>query len=230
MINVLLATYNEAETISTTLKMVRSALKCLDIPHRIIVVDGNSPDGTSKVVKGLKYLDVHVVDEKCKAGLGASYVEGLKCCIHEYTVIMDADLQHDPFDIPRMFKRCREGYDVVVATRYSQTGQVSNRKFIRKLLSIGANNIGRYIIGLKTSDITGSYRCYRTEILQKLLMDATCKGFGIQPELIAMAEKMKCRISEVPITFHDRIAGDSKFGMREMYLFLMVIFYLYIKL
>jgi len=230
MLNVLLATYNEAETIATTLSMVKGVLHELKVPFKVIVVDGNSPDGTSGIVKSLDDPNIQVVVEKCKAGLGASYMEGLRHCIHDYTVIMDADLQHDPFEIANMFKKAQQGYDVVTGTRYGKDGKVCNTSFVRKLTSAGANNIAKYVLGLRTSDLTGSFRCYNTKLLRRLLHESTCRGFGIQVELIARAERSKSRIYEIPITFHDRFEGDSKFKLKEMYLFVVMVLLLYIKL
>lgn len=230
MINVLISTYNEAYNIIPMLRMVITTLEKLAVPFLIVVVDGNSPDGTSKIVKRLNHPNIRIVDEKCKSGLGCSYMKGLEFCKYEYTIILDADLQHDPFSISQMFYQATsdDKYDIVTGTRYSKSGMVSKWSFKRKFISALANNIAKYVLNLKSSDLTGSFRCYRTEILRNILSKSSCKGFGIQLELIARAEKMKYKIAETPIVFYDRVAGDSKFGLGEIYLFLKTVLILYI--
>ncbi|ELA42270.1 uncharacterized protein VICG_00669 [Vittaforma corneae ATCC 50505] len=232
MINVLISTYNEVNNICPMLGMVITTLEKLAVPFLIIVVDGNSPDGTSNIVKKLNHPNIKIVDEKCKSGLGNSYMKGLEFCKYEYTVILDADLQHDPFSIFQMFSQAtsHNKYDIVTGTRYSKSGMVSRWSFKRKFISAVANNLAKYVLGLKSSDLTGSFRCYRTEVLKTILSKSTCKGFGIQLELIARAEKMKCQIAEVSIIFYDRVAGDSKFGLKEIYLFLKTVLNLYITI
>ncbi|KAM0679785.1 dolichol-P-mannose synthesis [Glugoides intestinalis] len=232
MLNVILSTYNEADNIKIMLRMLIKTLEKIAVPYLIIVVDGNSPDQTSKIAKSLKFSNMLVIDEPFKAGLGKSYEEGLKHCIYEYTIILDADMQHDPFFIQQMYKLATSSakYDIVSGTRYSKNGMVSGWTFKRKFLSMTANNLAKYIIGLKSTDLTGSFRCYRTSVLKELLSKATCKGFGLQMEAIARAEHMGLKIAEIPIVFHDRIAGNSKLGSSEMLMFLKTIFNLYLTL
>lgn len=228
MINVLLSTFNEAKNIYEILGLLLETLQKMNKPFLIVVVDGNSPDGTSKMVKELKNPNIKVVDEKSKSGLGNSYKEGLKHCIYDYTVILDADLQHDPSYIPQMFEQVyKNGFDIAIGTRYSGKGMVCGWSFRRKFISAFANNLGKYIIGVKSTDITGSFRCYRTEVLKKLFSKAICKGFGIQFELIARAEKKNYKIAEVPIVFYDRVAGDSKLQLLEVFQFFKIIILLY---
>ncbi|ELA41213.1 uncharacterized protein VICG_01702 [Vittaforma corneae ATCC 50505] len=221
MINVILSTYNEAENIIPMLGMLIKTLKGLGVPFLIIVVDGGSSDGTPRIVKNLRLSYVMVIEERCKSGLGKSYLKGLKYCKYEYTIILDADLQHDPFFITQFFKLANspEKYDIVTGTRYAQSGMVSRWSFVRRFLSRFSNNLARYVIGLKTSDLTGSFRCYRTSVLKILLAESNCSGFSIQMEAISRAEKKGLKIAEVPIIFYDRSAGQSKFGLNEFCLF-----------
>lgn len=232
MINVILSTYNEAENIVPMLQMIYKTLENLSVPFLIIVVDARSSDGTAEIVKKLNLPHMVVVEEKSKTGLRNSYLVGLGYCRYEYTFILDADLQHDPFYMTQFFKLATspENYDIVTGTRYAKNGMVSRWSFSRRFLSRFSNNMARYIIGLKTTDLTGSYRCYKTAILEKLLKSSQCGGFSIQMENIARAEKMGLKIAEVPITFYDRQAGQSKFGINELALFIRAVFTLYAKI
>lgn len=229
MINVILPTYNEAENIVPMLKMLGNVLERMKVPYLIILIDDNSPDGTSKIAKNLEIENLKVIDRPGKLGLGSAYLEGLKHCDYEYTFFMDSDLQHDPFSIPIMFKKATSGrdYDIVTGTRYSKSGMVCDWPFKRKLCSMTANTFARCILGLYTSDLTGSFRCYKTSVLKEIIPKIICKGFGFQMEVIARAETMNKKIAEIPITFFDRIAGDSKLGFKETFAFLKTVILLY---
>lgn len=230
MINVLLATYNEAENIGTMIRMATGAIEQIKVPYKIIIVDGNSSDGTTDVVRKLKHPHVVIVKEAQKSGLGMSYLAGLPHCEYEYTFILDADLQHDPFYIPQFFSAATSGdkYDIVTGTRYAKTGMVCRWAFSRKFLSKFSNNLARYVIGLKTSDLTGSYRCYRTSVLKRLLMASNCSGFSVQMEMMTRAERAGLKITEVPIVFYNRSLGESKFGINELCLFIRMVFILFL--
>jgi dolichol-phosphate mannosyltransferase len=231
MINVILPTYNEAQNICAMLKMLNNVLEEMRLPYLVIVIDDNSPDGTSKIVKNLNIKNCKIIDRAGKLGLGSAYLEGLKHCKFEYTFLLDADLQHDPFSIPLMFKTARDyDSDIVSGTRYAKSGMVCNWSFMRKFISMGANTLARYVLGISSTDLTGSFRCYKTSILKEIVPKTICKGFGFQMEMIARAELEKKKISEVPIIFYDRMAGLSKLGPMEIVNFVKTILILYFKL
>lgn len=230
MINVILSTYNEAENIVPMVKMVAGALEEVKAPFDIIVVDGGSTDNTADIVERLHLPYVTIVRERSKSGLGMSYMKAIRHCHHEYTFILDADLQHDPFFMPEFLKVAQspEKYDIVTGTRYARSGMVSKWPFIRKFHSRVSNNLARYVIGLKTSDLTGSYRCYRTSVLRELLLQSNCNGFSVQMELMTRAEHMGLKVAEFPIVFYNRCVGYSKFGLHELLLFIRMVFILYL--
>ncbi|KAI5173478.1 dolichol-phosphate mannosyltransferase [Pancytospora epiphaga] len=227
MFNVILPTYNEAGSILVMIAMLDDVFKQLRAKYTIIVVDDNSPDNTSGIVKGLNNENVKVIDRPGKLGLGSAYVTGLSHCIYEYTVILDSDLQHDPFTILDMYKLTEKGADIVSGTRYIGTGKVCGWSFMRKLVSCGANNLARYTLGLNTKDLTGSFRLYRTEVLKELIPTVRCLKFGFQMEIIARAEAKGYKIVECPIVFYDRKAGESKISWKEMVHFVIAIVKLY---
>lgn len=228
MFNVILPTYNESGCIVTMIRMLETTFKRINAPYTIIVVDDNSPDGTSAIVKGLHNKNVLVVDRPGKLGLGSAYLTGLGHCTHPYTVIMDSDLQHDPFAIADMYKLAKKGYDVVTGTRYAKGGKVSDCPFHRRMVSCGANNLARYVLGLRTMDLTGSFRMYKTDVLRRLMPQVRCMKFGFQMEVIARAEMAGLSIAECPIVFYSRKIGESKISWKEMVHFLFAIVNLYL--
>lgn len=229
MINIILATYNEVENIVPMLNMLQLTLKKLKVPYSIILIDDNSPDQTAKIAKSLPIKNLKVIERVGKLGLGSAYIEGLKYCNYKYTIIMDSDLQHDPFIIHTMFKIAMscEDYDIVTATRYAKTGMVCNWPFRRKFHSMFSNYFARNILGLSSSDLTGSFRCYKTSFLKEVVPKIICKNFGFQMEIIARAEKMNRKIAEVPIVFYDRVFGESKMCFGEIYNFFKTVLLMY---
>lgn len=228
MINVILPTYNESECIAPLIRMLDNVFTRLSVPYLLVIVDDNSPDGTAAIVRSLNNENAIVVDRPGKLGLGSAYVEGLKHCIHPYTVIMDSDLQHNPFDILEMYKLASKGCDIVTGTRYHGEGKVSNCPFFRRLMSCTANNIARFLLDLRIHDLTGSFRMYRTDILTLLVQEVTCKRFGFQMEILALAEKRGMKIVECPIIFYQRHTGVSKISSKEIIFFLMAVLRLYL--
>jgi dolichol-phosphate mannosyltransferase len=227
MYNVILPTYNESNSIAPLIYMLIDTFKQLDQEYRIIVVDDNSPDDTSKIVKRMNLKGVIVIDRPTKMGLGSAYKAGLSKCIYPYTILMDSDLQHDPFAILEMEKMVYSNHDIITGTRYSKGGRVCGWSFMRGFISCTANNIAKYALGLNTSDLTGSFRLYKTSVLKEIIPQMQCQGFGFQMEIIARAEKMEYKIGECPIIFYDRAFGVSKMSIFEIFRFLNTVRMLY---
>lgn len=230
MFNVILPTYNEADSIKCMINVLDSVFSELKKPYLIILIDDNSPDNTSNIIKNLNKPNILIIDRKSKLGLGSAYIEGVKYCKYEYTIILDSDLQHDPYSIIDMYKFASKGYDIVSSTRYTNNGKVANFSFFRKLLSTTANNIARFILGLNTFDLTGSFRLYKTDVLKELIKNVKCKRFGFQMEIIARAEYYNYKIYECPIIFYQRKAGKSKISPYEVLYFLLAVLRLYFVL
>ncbi|ORD94297.1 DPM1 [Enterospora canceri] len=238
MYNVILPTYNESKNIICMVNMLIAIFRRLDAEFRLVVVDDNSPDETASRVKALNNPNIKVIEREGKLGLGSAYMDATKYCIHPYTIIIDVDLQQDPFDIIGMTKYCKE-YDIVASTRYSKSlkydgnkevmasGKVCHWKFSRRLISSVSNSSGRFILDLKSSDLTSSFRIYKTEIFKNLIKKVSNKGFGFQFEILARAEYENYKIKEYPITFYNRAYGESKLGATDIYRFLVMLVYLY---
>lgn len=141
---------------------------------------------------------------------------------------MDADLSHHPKFIPQMIKKQKEtGSDIVTGTRYSNGGGVYGWDFKRKLISRGANYLTQILLRPGVSDLTGSFRLYRRQVLEKLVSSCISKGYVFQMEMIVRARQFDYNISEIPITFVDRFYGESKLGGSEIVQFAKGLLYLF---
>ena len=191
----------------------------------VIIVDDNSPDGTQDIVHQL--IKIYGADKiklharPGKLGLGSAYIDGLSNCTGEFVILMDADLSHHPKVIPEFIKKQREtGADVVTGTRYAQNGGVYGWDLNRKLTSRVANFLASVLLAPSASDLTGSFRLYKKEVLEMALKSVKSRGYVFQMEIIVRCQYMGYKIEEVPITFVDRIFGESKLGAGEILAYL----------
>lgn len=152
-----------------------------------------------------------------KLGLGTAYVHGLQFVRGNFVIIMDADFSHHPKFIPQMVSKQRaDNYDIVTATRYAGNGGVHGWDLKRKLVSRGANLFADTVLRPGVSDLTGSFRLYKREVLQSIIEVTESKGYTFQMEMMVRAKAMGCRVAEIPISFVDRVYGESKLGGDEI--------------
>jgi dolichol-phosphate mannosyltransferase len=190
----------------------------------LIIVDDGSPDGTQVVANQLvKAYSPHVIlkPRAGKLGLGTAYVHGLNFCTGNYVIIMDADFSHHPKFITQMIAKQKTlptngGYDIVTGTRYRGDGGVFGWDLKRKLVSRGANLFADTVLRPGVSDLTGSFRLYKKSVLQKVIESTESKGYTFQMEMMVRAKAMGCTVAEVPISFVDRVYGESKLGGDEI--------------
>lgn len=210
---VIIPTFNEIENIEAIIK----AVFALEKKFHVLVVDDNSPDGTADEVRELQqqfgnrlFLEVR----KEKSGLGTAYIHGFKWAIaHKYDFIfeMDADFSHRPDDLPRLYRACVNGADVVVGSRYKKGVNVVNWPLYRMLLSYGASFYVKLITGMKVHDPTAGFVCYRRKVLETIDLDAIkFVGYAFQIEMKFRAHLKKFKIEEISIIFTDRVRGKSK--------------------
>lgn len=227
--SVLLPTYNEKENLPLIVwLLIKSFTNDAglqdDEDFEIIVVDDASPDGTLEVAKDLQkiYGETHIVlrPRAGKLGLGTAYVHGMKSASGEFIFIMDADLSHHPKFIPQFIALQKKGdLDIVTGTRYLSGGGVHGWDLTRKLISRGANYLTQILLRPGCSDLTGSFRLYKKEVLQKLIAANEAKGYIFQMEMIIRARQFGMTLGEIPITFVDRVYGESKLGGNEIVTF-----------
>ncbi len=208
---VVIPTYNEAENIELILDRVRGSVPNLDI----LVVDDRSPDGTGDIADKVAAHDrqIHVLHRAGKSGLGTAYLAGFAWALDRgYDVIieMDADGSHLPEQLPRLLDAVTDA-DLVLGSRWVTGGRVVNWPKRRELLSRGANIYTRLALGLHAHDATGGYRAFRRETLEGIdLNSVRSQGYCFQIDLACRAIERGFRVVEVPITFVERVYGESK--------------------
>lgn len=205
---------------------------CSDYDYEIIIIDDGSPDGTQDVAKQLIeiYGDKKVLlrPRPKKLGLGTAYVHGMKHATGNFIIIMDADLSHHPKFIPEFIAlQQSKDYDVVSGTRYIGAGGVYGWDFKRKLISRGANFLAQVLLRPGASDLTGSFRLYKKRALEKLIIHVVSTGYTFQMEMLVRARQFNMTVGEIPISFVDRVYGQSKLGGTEIVQYAKNLLYLF---
>lgn len=153
-----------------------------------------------------------------KLGLGTAYMHGLQFARGEFVILMDADMSHHPKFIAQMIQRQqRTQCDIVTGTRYAHEGGVYGWNLKRKLTSRGANFLAHVLLNPGVSDLTGSFRLYKKQVLKTLIEHTQSKGYVFQMEMVVRATcQFGFKVEEVGITFVDRVFGESKLGVNEI--------------
>lgn len=215
---VIIPTYNEKGTIGALAREILA----LPLAAEVVVVDDSSPDGTGALLDGLKAAEprIHVIHRPRKLGLGTAHVAGLKYAIEngaDLAVTMDADFSHDPAYIPALTENARRS-DLTIGSRYAAGGGAENSPFHRRLLSRGANLFAKAALGLKISDCTAGFRCYRVSALKAADLDGIfSNGYSFLIEMLYRLQRLGFRVSEIPIRFMDRELGVSKISRNEIF-------------
>jgi dolichol-phosphate mannosyltransferase len=211
---VIIPTYNERENIEDIVR----AVFALQTPFDVLVVDDNSPDGTSTIIANLQKefpSRLHLEVRTRKSGLGTAYVHGFKWALQkEYRFIfeMDADFSHNPNDLEKLFTACNlEEADVVIGSRYVRGVNVVNWPLSRVLLSYFASIYVKCITGMKVHDSTAGFIGYKRKVLESInLNKIKFVGYAFQIEMKYRAYVKGFKVVEVPIIFTDRTKGQSK--------------------
>ncbi len=218
---VIVPTFNERENIPTLLRIVFG----LNIPGLdVLVIDDNSPDRTADVVReamaGPYQGRLFLLERPGKMGLGTAYISGFRYALshgYDYIFEMDADLSHDPREIPNFLKKIEEA-DLVIGSRYLTGINVINWPLSRLILSVFASKYTQWITGLPIKDCTAGFKCFRREVLEAIPLDEVrSNGYSFQIEINFKAWKRGFRIAEIPIIFTDRTIGSSKMSRKIMF-------------
>lgn len=210
-----LPTYQEAENIVRLLGELRA--QCPDL--QIFVVDDNSPDGTGALAEaaGESLGGIEVVHRPVKEGLGAAYRHGFRHALDrgsDPVAQMDADFSHDPAVLPLLLAAVDGGAEVAVGSRYVPGGSVPGWTLSRRLLSQWGNGYARLMLRLRLRDATTAFRVYRASTLELIDIDGTrANGYLFQIETAFRLSNVGAVVAELPITFRDRAAGQSKMAV-----------------
>lgn len=213
-----LATYNEAGNLLPLVEAIRQHAP----QAAILVIDDNSPDGTGRLADELRarLADIHVIHRPRKLGLGTATLAAMSFAIEngfDYLLNLDADFSHPPRFIPSLLAGMNEN-DVMIGSRYVTGGGVEGEfGFKRKLMSTGINWYARLLLGLRSKDNSGSFRCYRVATLAKLDLGLVrSRGYSFMEEILFWCRQAGGRIGETPILFENRRSGTSKINKREV--------------
>ena len=214
-----LATYNECGNLPSLTAQIFDAAPDADI----LVVDDSSPDGTADWVEEQMRRDARfkLIKRSGKLGLGTAVCAAMDYAVqnnYDFLINMDADLSHPPRFLPAIRIKAEEGFDVVIGSRYVPGGKIEGWSWTRRVLSRGINFYARSLLGLKTHDNSGSFRCYRVSLLRKLERSSILsRGYSFFEEVLFRLKRLGSTFAEVPITFEERKAGQSKLNMKESF-------------
>lgn len=239
-ISIIIPTYNESENIIRLLDKIKENL-APNVFTEIIIVDDNSPDGTSNDVQ--KYIDgdvrpkrgnanfkekpysIKIINRKVKNGLIPAILEGVKLSCGDYVLIMDADFSHPPEMIPKIIEKLLDNSNsIVIASRYTKDGSIVGWPFKRRLISKAAAVIAKF--GLNVNNVTdpmSGFFAVPRPILENLKIDT--KGYKILLEIIVKSKDIP--IFELPYTFMDRKSGKSKMGSSVIFDYIGSVWQLY---
>lgn len=212
---VVVPTYNEKDNLPILVEKIFN-LNIHDL--EVVVVDDNSPDGTGDIARELsRRYPVKVIARDKKRGLGRAYAAAFRLILDEpdkpdYIVQMDADLSHNPAEIPVFLNKIKS-CDVVLGSRYVKGGGIVNWNFPRRLISRLSNIYTRLVLGMPVQDLTGGFKCWRIAVLEKIDLEGLSSvGYNFQIETTYKASRLGFKVCEVPIVFTERKLGSSKFN------------------
>jgi dolichol-phosphate mannosyltransferase len=215
---IIIPTYNEKDTIENIITKIFSINK----NYHILVVDDSSPDGTSLIVEDLKkkWKNIFLIKRPMKSGLGTAYCSAFKWAInnnYEKVVQIDADLSHNPKDIPVLIKES-DLYDLVIGSRYITGINVVNWPLSRLFLSYFANIYAKIITGLPLYDSTAGFKCFNIYVLKTINLDKIkSNGYSFQIEMNFITWINNYSLKEIPIIFYDRTVGASKMSKKIIF-------------
>ncbi len=210
-------TYNERKNVPNLLEKLFS----INPDFHVLIIDDNSPDGTGNLVESMQtqFPNLHLARRAKKAGLGTAYCFGFNWALdrdYEVIVQIDADLSHDPNEIPTMIALLKDN-DFVIGSRYCDGISVVRWPLRRLALSYGANLYTRIITGMPIKDGTGGFKVWRREVLEAInLNQVRSQGYSFQIEMNFRAWMKGYRVIEHPIIFIDRTIGESKMSKMIM--------------
>lgn len=208
--SVVIPTYNEEENITEIVSRVSESLDGME--HEIVIVDGNSEDGTPGTVKELmeEYENLRLIEREEREGLGAAYRHAFGKVEGEVVIQMDADISHPPEKIPEMVEAVKDGSDVAVGSRYVESGERKD-PFHRRVFPLIGSYLYRFLLDSPVRDVTSGFKAYRREHAEQISEADLPAGFHFQAASLFHLLENGATVEEVPITFQERNAGEPKY-------------------
>jgi len=223
------ATYNEIENIRELINGIQK-----NLPNSsILIIDDNSPDKTQEVINELKKKNerLFLIKREKKLGLDSAHKAAFKYATEnnfDYLITMDADLSHDPKELPEFIKNLKD-FPFVIGSRYVNGGKCLMKGF-RLIMSKIGNQLIKTVSGIKSNEFTTSYRGFDMKNLQNFdLINVKTTGYSFFMSTLFELEKNNIKIKEIPITFYDRKKGISKIPKIEIFRTLKNLFFLTFK-
>jgi len=228
-ISIIIPTYNEAENICPILESISENLP-KNSETEVIIIDDDSPDGTSSLIENYKKLiqiphySVSLIKRKGERGLSTAILRGIEKATGNLIVVMDSDLSHPPHVIPQMIETLQNTKcDIVIASRYISGGAIKGWPIKRRMISKGATKIAQTGLGIKTNDPMSGFFAFRRHILNGIKFDAI--GYKILLEILVKVNGVK--IEEIPYTFVDRKYSSSKLDASTIFDYCRAVWKLY---
>ena len=227
-VGVILPTYCEAVNIGQLIREIEGLKQKISI----LVIDDSSPDGTANIVRSLQreHNNILLLVRPGKSGLGTAITDGFRVFLSlkhlpKRIITMDADYSHNPKDLPRLMAPLKNGFDLIIGSRYCKGGSTINWSLARLAISKIANFMASRLIGETICDYTSGMRCYSSKLVSDIINDLHSETYEIQIETIRQSHLRKFKIGEVPITFSNRKKGKSKLSFNEITQFVSYIFF-----
>ncbi len=235
MISIIIPTYNECENIKGIITKIQAVMQSEMISYEILIIDDNSPDGTSDVVKKIikstkcnTDQNIRLYTRLRKEGIGSAYKYGFKKAKGTYLMEMDADFSHDPKEIMCFMKAMENGSDVVIGSRFIRGGE-RNDAYVRKIFPIIGSMLYKFFLKSNVRDITSGYRLYKKSAINKVNLDVLPDDFSFQVAILFEFIDKKCNIREIPIIFSKRRAGRPKYSTNDLIGNIKMLMKLYIR-
>lgn len=215
-VSVIIPAHNEENIIEKTVKKTNDALKRANFRYEIVLIDDNSNDNTGEVMKKLsrRTKRINVFHKKARTkgptGLGSAIKFGFKHSTGDVLVPFMGDLSDDPKHIPKLINKILDGYDVVCGSRFIKGGYLKDYPKVKFFINRLWNNVFSFLFGLGVTDTSNAFKAYRREVIKKTKPESN--GFDITAEIVLKAHILRFRITEVPVSWHGRTKGESKFG------------------
>ena len=217
-VSIVIPTYNERESILPLVKAITASIAG-KWEYELIIVDDNSPDNTGDLVNSLSNNDPHIklLQRSGKLGLGSAIMDGFSLADGNYWVMMDADLSHNPKDLPRLLDALCE-YDIAIGSRYVNGGGVENWPILRRLASRCASLVAKLLVGLPFRDVNSGLAAFRAASIKPILPNLNPHGFKLLLEILVLT--IGIRVIEIPVSLEERRYGKSKFSLSEILAFI----------